>query len=154
MPGVEPSRDLITYCGLYCGDCPAHKGRIADRARELREELEAEDYTRAAEFFASALEMSVFGKYPDFSEMLGVLENSRCAQTCRARAEQNCEIAPCCREKGFEGCWECNTFEDCGKLNSDLLVKLHLNGHIENLLELRRGGVETFLAGKRRWLGR
>ena len=154
MPGVEPNRDLITYCGLYCGDCPAHKGRIADRACELREELEAEEYARAADFFASGLQMSVYGKYGDFTEVLGMLENSRCAAVCRSRDDQNCEIAPCCREKEYEGCWECGEFEDCGKLRHEFFEKLHLDGHIENLREMRENGVEGFLAGKRLWMGK
>ena len=25
--------ELIAFCGLYCGDCPNHKGEIADLAR-------------------------------------------------------------------------------------------------------------------------
>ena len=28
----EENDHLISYCGLYCGDCFAHKGTIADLA--------------------------------------------------------------------------------------------------------------------------
>ena len=30
---------LIAYCGLYCDECFAHRGIIADLARDLRKEL-------------------------------------------------------------------------------------------------------------------
>ena len=35
----DKDEKLIGYCGLYCGDCFAHKGIIADLARDLRKEL-------------------------------------------------------------------------------------------------------------------
>jgi len=35
----QPDSNLITYCGLYCGDCFGHKGDIADLARDLRKKL-------------------------------------------------------------------------------------------------------------------
>jgi len=31
--------NLVTYCGLYCGDCFNYTGSIADMARDLRKEL-------------------------------------------------------------------------------------------------------------------
>jgi hypothetical protein len=149
-----PKRELITYCGLYCGDCPGCKGTIADRARDLKAELEREDFRRAAEFFATDPSMSVFGKYPSFKEFLDVLENLHCPQTCRARAEHQCEVVNCCREKGLEGCWECDEFEACGKLRKDILATLHRGKNIENLRVLKNDGPQAFLTGKRFWFGK
>ncbi len=145
---------LITYCGLSCGDCPAYKGIIPDRARALRAELEKVDFQKAAEFFSKTLSMAVYGKYPEFSEVLGTLENMCCPQICRAKADQICEVALCCREKGIEGCWECTDFETCDKLKLDILETLHGDGNIANLRILKEEGIETFLSGKRHWFGK
>lgn len=35
----EQDKNLIAYCGLYCGGCINHKGKIADLARDLRKKL-------------------------------------------------------------------------------------------------------------------
>ena len=32
----KEDKNLIAYCGLYCEDCPIHRGKIADLARDLR----------------------------------------------------------------------------------------------------------------------
>jgi len=31
--------NLIGYCGMYCGDCPAYTQKMADLARDLRAEF-------------------------------------------------------------------------------------------------------------------
>jgi len=48
---VEENKNLLAYCGLYCGDCFAYKGKIAkgkiaDLARDLRKELRDEKNLR------------------------------------------------------------------------------------------------------------
>ncbi len=40
------NENLIAYCGLYCGDCFAHKGRIMDLAKDLRKELRQVKFER------------------------------------------------------------------------------------------------------------
>jgi hypothetical protein len=154
MSTGDSRESLITYCGLFCGDCPGYKGAIADRARELKAELEAEEFARAAEFFGADLSMATFGKYPTFSELLDVLENLRCPQICRERAEHKCEIVNCCRSKSFEGCWECAEVESCGKIRSDILTTLHHGKNIDNLRMLKNDGRQAFCAGERYWFGR
>ena len=42
-------KDLVAYCGLYCGDCFGYKGKIADLARDLRKELRAAKFAKIAE---------------------------------------------------------------------------------------------------------
>ena len=32
-------KNLIAYCGLYCGDCFFYKGEIADLSRDLRKKI-------------------------------------------------------------------------------------------------------------------
>ena len=54
-------------------------------------------------------------------------------------------IRECSQKKGYAGCWECEEFARCDKLNS-------LEGaHIKNLRRIRRVGVEEFVAGPKQW---
>jgi hypothetical protein len=47
----------------------------------------------------------------------------------------------------IEGCWECDEFEECSKL--DFLKPIHGDANIKNLTKLRKEGVSGFLKGKR-----
>lgn len=42
------STGLISHCGLYCGDCFAYQGEIADMARDLRKKLHQAKFDRTA----------------------------------------------------------------------------------------------------------
>ena len=50
------NKNLVAYCGLYCGDCFLYKGEIADLARDLRKRL------REAKFAQISDGMSKFAK--------------------------------------------------------------------------------------------
>ena len=68
---TEEFKKLVAYCGLYCGDCFAHQGRIADLARELRKELRQARFDKTAEFLAK---IPHFGEFKNFDECNDVLE--------------------------------------------------------------------------------
>jgi hypothetical protein len=53
----------------------------------------------------------------------------------------------CCERKELVGCWECDEFEECGRLKE--LEAGHGQAHIKNLRRIRRNGVGAFLKGKR-----
>ena len=46
---MTESKDLIAYCGLYCGDCVGHQGKVADLARDLRKELRQVKFGKTAD---------------------------------------------------------------------------------------------------------
>ena len=50
---MNEQKELIAYCGLYCGDCFAYQGKIADLARDLRKELRQSKFDKTAESFAN-----------------------------------------------------------------------------------------------------
>jgi len=52
-------------------------------------------------------------------------------------------------KKGIEGCWECDIFEECEKL--DFLKAVHEDGHIKNLKIIKMKRVPEFLKNKRYW---
>jgi len=144
MSGIEP----IGYCGLCCEDCFFHKGEIADLAKELRRKL------REGKFNKNYLEFAKFAKefkdYPTCYSVLGAMVKMRCKHMCRGGGGPPfCKIRRCCQEKGLEGCWECEGFETCSKL--DFLKPTHGDAHIRNLRKIKKVGVEEFLKGKRYW---
>ena len=47
---MNNKKNLVAYCGLFCEDCPNHKGKIADFARDLRKELRDARFDKTASF--------------------------------------------------------------------------------------------------------
>ncbi len=143
---------LISYCGLYCGDCHAFKGKISDLAIELRKELRRTQYDK----FANAISKHSLGKelkhFDECYNALGAMIRFRCMQGCRAGGGTiNCKIKQCCTETGLQGCWECKEMEKCTKL--DVLKPSHGKANIKNLKNLRKKGKAEFLKGNREWYG-
>ena len=83
---MTESRDLIAYCGLYCGDCVGYRGKVADLARDLRKELRQAKFSKTAEHLAGVPFFATFKKYDDCYEVLGALVKFRCRHTCRGGA--------------------------------------------------------------------
>ncbi len=147
---MPEDKDLTAYCGLYCGDCYQYQGKIADLARDLRKELRRYKFAERAEKMAENSFFAAFKNYPECYELLGAMVKFRCKRACRGGGGPPvCRIRECCREKGIEGCWLCDDFESCKKM--DFLKKFHEDGHIKNLRILKKSGVDSFIKGKRYW---
>jgi hypothetical protein len=143
-------RDLVAYCGLYCDDCLARKGRVADLATALKGELKQEGFEQFVEAVSDVPFFQALKKYPEFTEVLELLANSRCERTCKeGGADHGCEVRICCTEKGIEGCWVCGEFVGCDKLT--FLEGVHGIAHIRNLRRLKRNGVSEFVKGRHDW---
>jgi hypothetical protein len=141
---------MIAYCGLYCQECASYTGKIADLARDLRKELRTFRYDKIAESLSSYSFFEVFKHYPECYQVLGGLVKMRCKRGCKAGGGPPfCKIRKCCVKKGIEGCWECDDFKTCTKL--DFLRPSHGDAHLKNLRILSRHGVDHFLEGKKHW---
>lgn len=134
---MAEDKDLIAYCGLYCGECFGYQGKIADLARDLRKELRACRFDKTAESLSEVPFFKAYQNYPQCYEVLG------------AMVRLLCKMRKCCQKKGIDGCWECADFESCDKL--DFLKANHGDAHIKNLRILSKKGVAGFLAGKKYW---
>ena len=148
----EQDRNLIAYCGLYCGECFGYKGIVADLARDLRKELRQARFEKTAEVFATIpfSFFKAFQNYPQCYEVLGALVKLRCKRACKGGGSNpDCKIRKCCQRKDFEGCWECEEMETCKKLDS--LIPNHGDAHLKNLRKLKKKGVDEFLQGKKYW---
>jgi hypothetical protein len=130
---------MTAYCGLYCGECAFNVGTIPDLARDLRKELRKARFDKAAEVipFIDA------EKYQEAYEFMGSLVKLRCKGCKTSVRSQFCDVAKCAIEKGYEGCWECDEFDDCGKM--EFLAHVHGDGHIKNLRKIRKVGVDQWV---------
>jgi hypothetical protein len=144
---------LLAYCGLYCGDCHGFSGRIPDLARDLRKELRRMKYDKFAEFISTFSFGKDFKNYDECYKVLGAMVRFRCKKGCRAGGGSPfCKIRKCTQKKEIEGCWLCESFEVCEKL--DFLIPVHGDAHKKNLRKIKRKGKEDFMKGKRLWFSR
>jgi hypothetical protein len=143
---MTEEKDLIAYCGLYCGDCFGYKGIIADLARDLRKELRQAKFDKVAE----GIPFKEFKHYRECYEVLGAIVRLRCHNACKGGGGNPfCKIRKCCQKKGFEGCWQCDEFEACNKL--DFLKPTHGEANLKNLRAIKKRGSGEFIKGKRYW---
>ncbi len=141
---------MIAYCGLCCLDCHGFQQKIPDLARDLRKELRQSKYKKFADFLADSNFGKVFKDYDKCYEVLGAMVKFRCHKGCKnGGGPPFCKIRRCCQKKEIEGCWECEIFEKCEKL--DFLKPVHDDGHIKNLKLIKKKGKKEFLKGKRHW---
>jgi hypothetical protein len=150
MSNTKNNENLITCCGLYCGDCHGYTGRVADLARDLRKELRQAHYEKFAENMSALPFGSAFKDYQQCYQVLGQMVKFRCRKGCRdGGGPPFCKIRKCVKKKQFNGCWECSDFESCIKL--DFLKPVHGNAHIKNLKILKSKRTKEFINGKRYW---
>ncbi len=137
--------ELTAYCGLYCGDCFGYKGTIPDLARDLRKELRKYKFDSVAK----VIPFKEFKNYEECYACLGGMVRLRC-KGCRGGSRSKfCNIAKCVIKKGFEGCWECDEFQDCKKLN--FLEPVHKDAVLKNLRRIKQVGVSEWINGNRHW---
>lgn len=149
MTGINQEK-LIAYCGIFCGECFSYSGKIADFARDLRKELRQSRFDKIAESLSSISFFKTFKKYPECYEVLGAMVKLRCKNECRnGGGNPYCVIKKCCQKKQIEGCWLCDGFEDCKKM--DFLKTTHGDALLKNLRILNKKGKKEFLKGNKYW---
>ena len=143
---IEQENELIAYCGLYCGDCINYKGEIADLARDLRKKLREGKFDRVSQELSGFFKE--FKNYEQCYAVLGGMVRLRCKKACKGGGGPPfCKIRSCCQKKNIQGCWECEEFETCEKL--DFLKPIHGDAHLKNLRKLKKQGIDKFLEWKK-----
>jgi len=138
---VNP-QDLVAFCGGYCGNCGICGAIIGVRLHALRNLLEAAGFRREAEHLGWPLMREIAAgccaqleaHAASFSELAGKLFPTHCRDGC----VPPCEIARCCREKGFTTCAECGELDGC-----DQFLERHQVAR-ENLAEIREMGLQAW----------
>jgi len=144
---MNDRKNLLAYCGFYCGDCLGYTGVIAAAATDFKLVLEKYQFKQTAQsIFPEQLK-----DYDHFFEILGFITGLKCPMTCRERPNSSvaCPVRQCCIEHGFVTCADCNDFEECEQLKS-LMEGLHYEASLKNLKAIKTMGLENWLnAGKR-----
>ena len=141
----EEHLEMTAYCGLYCGDCTFKEGTIPDLARDLRKELRRVRFDKVAE----VIPFEEFKQYEECYQVLGAMVKLRC-KGCRGGGRSKfCSVAKCAIKNGYQGCWECDEFGDCKKL--EFLEPVHGEGHKKNLRKIKKVGVDEWAEGNPYW---
>ncbi|MBN1975393.1 MAG: DUF3795 domain-containing protein [Sedimentisphaerales bacterium] len=148
---MSKNLDMISYCGLYCGDCFGHTQKIADMARDLRKEFRNNRFDKLAPVFAEIPFFKEFKDYDKCYNLLGLLVKLRCNKMCRGGGggSPTCAIRICAKMKKLDGCWQCDEFNTCEKLK--VLEGHHGKAVIKNLRKLKKDGPAEFIKGKKYW---
>ena len=144
MESSKEKSDLVAYCGLYCGQCHGYTGVIPDLARDLRKELRNMKYDRFAAFISRYSFGKDFEKYEECYKVLGAMVKFRCKRGCRnGGGSPFCKIRKCVEKKELDGCWECDQFSLCKKL--EFLEPVHGDAHLKNIRKIKRKGKQNFI---------
>ena len=142
--------ELIGYCGLYCGDCIRYRSRASDLARELLCELHNTEFGKYAAIKSSSVnQLDAVKKFEHYGECCEVLETIvalQCNSPCRIGGgcpTFSCGVLACCREKGFDGCWQCDEFEKCQRFES--FRAIHGDSPRQNLRAVRKFGLDKWV---------
>jgi len=147
---AKKTTDLIAYCGLYCGDCPAYTQSLADLAMKLRKELRRSKCDKAAPALAKIPAFSSFKHYQKFDGLLETMMKMKCEKPCRAGGGYvRCQIRRCVKNKGFEGCWQCGDFTTCKTLKLLEVFGDVDKTYLKNLRRIKKIGPVTFVKTKR-----
>jgi len=136
-----PEKELTAYCGLYCAYCIHFLNEHSKIAGKLKEKLEKVDFKSYASVKSPF--GSEFQQYDAFMEVLEALIRHSCSKGCRVGggcSAEPCPVIVCCKEKGYEGCWECGEFESCEIL--EFLKPRCGEAVMHNLKEIRERGLE------------
>ena len=94
---MENKKELLAYCGLYCGDCLGYTGSLAKRAKSLMTVLEKHQFNLTAKtIFPKELK-----EYDRFHQMLGSALSGLRSHV-RIDAENDAERTPPDRLHGRE----------------------------------------------------
>jgi len=138
---MASGREQTACCGLYCGDCIPANQSLFDAAATLREQLDDWQFEKYAEH--KSAHNGTFDAYPVFREVLDAILTLRCPKTCfHGGGNPNCAIRACSRQKGLEGCWQCEGFETCETLK--ILCTCHGDTAKHNLRMIRQHGVQNW----------
>lgn len=109
-------KDLVAYCGLYCGACGIYQGRIRQAVENLRKVIGAYGFDKIAPELTK-WEPSL-QHYAEFEKVMDGLVKlfGECPACIGDGGDPNCAIRQCCRQKKYATCVECAEMDTCGTL--------------------------------------
>jgi len=136
-PTLRSPKELVGYCGLYCGACGIYQGRIKLAVENLRKVIGAYELDKIASELANW--DPAFKNYAEFEKVLDgfVRFFGECSGCAADGGDPNCVIRKCCRQKNYATCAECIEMNTCEKLR-------HLAGSLENLKHIKAAGIDNW----------
>lgn len=133
----ETSKNLVGYCGLYCGACGIYQGRIKEAVENLRKVIGAYGFNKIAPELANW--EPAFQHYTEFEKVLDgfVKIFGDCPGCVAGGGDPNCAIRECCKQKAYTTCAECVEIDTCEKLKSYVQA-------LEELRKIRSMGVDKW----------
>jgi hypothetical protein len=146
---MKEKKDLLAYCGLYCGDCLGYTDVIADAAETMINVLKKYKFDQTVtHIFPEELK-----DYETCYQLLEFMATLRCPEVCRKKDDTtvSCTVRKCCKNKGFYACYECTDFKTCVNLKS-LHKGLHYDSCIQNLRAIKEMGLEFWIIKGKRFM--
>jgi len=134
----ENPRDLVGYCGLYCGACGIHQGRIKQAVENLRQIIQAYGFDK---FMPELTKWEpAFQHYKEFESVMDgwVKMFGECPGCIKGGGDPNCAVRECCKQKSFVTCAECTETDTCEK------VKQHGPRALEGLHKIKAVGADKW----------
>ena len=138
-------KNMTSFCGLWCGDCIPANEKIYELTSELNHLLIETGFKNYAEF--KTRRVPEFNDYDTFVKVLNAFEKLHCYGHCRQGPHsedagcENCKIRLCSIEKGFEGCWDCDTYSSCEHIVK--MKKFHPD-IMQNLANIKEHGIDNW----------
>jgi hypothetical protein len=133
--------ELVSYCGGYCGKCGICGANIQTSLTAIQNVMQTAGIRQEAEHLGWDLMRDIATQccknfeteVTSFADLATKLFPTNCRGGCVP-----CDIAKCCKEKGFFTCAECSDMETCDKLGKHYAVVS------KNLQEIRKVGAESW----------
>ena len=131
---MEPQHPLA-FCGIYCGQCTAFHGEVANRAAELKRLVEKD--------LSWAKEAKEFNYDETLKGLTWLAEQTRCAG-CRQEVQEWCEVKKCpkIRDHTIENCLLCAEFATC-TLNH--YVRTRYSYLLNDVAQIKEIGLEEYV---------
>lgn len=140
-PKLSPEAELVGYCGRYCGKCSLCAFNVSLGATALQKVSDTVALSKSAERigFPPIHDMAVHCCSDFDRELASLVDVAKIAfpPGCRKGCAP-CEVAPCCRDKGYLTCAECDAIEKCEKIDKYRTVVG------ANLRAIRKDGLEKW----------
>ena len=135
---LTASKSLVGYCGLYCGACIKYQRKMKQAVGNLREVINALEVAKMASEIAKW--EPAFQHYVEYENVLDVLVKlfGECQGCVAGTGSPDCEVRPCCNQKGHTICVECTEMDTCEKLLGQV-------GSLENMKRIKAIGVDNWV---------
>jgi hypothetical protein len=127
-------KELVGYCGIYCGACGIYQGRIKQMVENLQKVIRAWGFDKAAPELAK-----YDPAFKNYAEFEGVLDGfakllGDCPGCIAGGGSPSCVIRQCCKQKNYSTCVECAEMDTCKKLLREVAT-------LENMKRIKALGV-------------